>query len=144
MWPVEALANALVGVGAGDHAVELLLDRPVPIRRSSDGPERVSVDEHADSVRVQIADRMRDERVVLLDDLLVKGTQAMACMIALRRAGHTGPIEAYFVHQSIAPNPTDDQRQPFLEHRILWAEGQRLARRIEVGCWHRTPVAARG
>ena len=131
-WPVLELAQALV---AGGHRVELLLDRPVPIRRSSDGVDRVSVEEHATSVRTRIEPGLLAARIVLLDDLLVRGTQAIACMLALRRSGYTGVIESYFVHQSVAPHPTPDQRKPFLRHRLLWEEGQRLARRLEAGFW---------
>ena len=72
---------------------------------------------------------------MIADDMLVKGTQTMASVIALRSAGYTGPIEAYFVHQTIAPNPVPLQRLLWLVHRIEWMEGDRLATRSEIGRW---------
>lgn len=112
-----------------------LLDRPTPVARSSDGPVRVSVVDHVASLRVHVDEELLTARLVLLDDLLVKGTQALACFLALRRAGYVGPIEAFFVHQAIAPNPTPEQQRPFLCHHITWREGDHLPDRIEVGFW---------
>lgn len=79
-----------------------------------------------------------DAPLVLLDDMLVKGTQTMASVALLRRSGFTGPIQAYFVHQTIAPNPLPVQRLRWLTHRIWWAEGERLARRRELQRWRFT------
>ncbi len=148
-WPNRALAKALAGGPGGPdgHVMAELVDRAKAIRRSSDGPTRVPVKEHVASLRVQVVQNLLTSRIVLLDDVLVKGAQALACFIVLRRAGYIGPIEMYAVHQSIAPNPTDDQREPFLCHRITWNEDQPLPHRIEVGAWrpsNRARVTAAG
>lgn len=145
-WPNHALAEALTR-GAGGHVMAELVERPKAIRRSSDGATRVPVKEHVASLRAQVVAHLLTSRIVLLDDLLVKGAQALACVIVLRRAGYIGPIEMYAVHQAIAPYPTNDQREPFLRHRITWNEDQPLPRRVETGAWrpsNRALVTAAG
>lgn len=133
-WPCEQLAHAIAEAG-GDHAPTLLLERGTRVRRSSDEPERVSVAEHVASLRVRVDPQHRSTPLVLLDDLLVKGTQTIACVLALRAAGYTGSIEAYFVHQAVAPHPTSEQRRRGQVHRIVWTDGERLARRSDVKRW---------
>ena len=113
----------------------MLLERKTRVRCSSDGPDRVTVREHIESIQVHDDSQHRSAPLVLIDDMLVKGTQTMASVIALRSAGYTGPIEAYFVHQTIAPNPVPLQRLLWLVHRIEWMEGDRLATRSEIGRW---------
>lgn len=139
-WPTKELAGALAA--SSGHRARQLLERRTPVHRSSDGPGRVSVEEHLASLVAHVESELLGARLVLLDDLLVMGTQAVAGVVALRRAGYVGPIEAYFVHQAIAPNPKPSQRLPFLTHRITWQEGHWLARRTEVGRWRTGPSVA--
>ncbi len=115
--------------------MELLVERATPIRRSSDSRTRVPVREHASSLHVRVTPGLLPARIVLLDDMLVKGAQALACFIELRRAGYTGPIEAYAVHQAIAPNPTKNQREPFQCHHIAWSDARPLPHRTDIGVW---------
>jgi hypothetical protein len=134
-WPNKQLAEAFAGTR---NVVAQLLERAMPLSRSSDGATRVPVDEHVGSLHVRIDRALRSARIVLIDDNLTKGTQSIACLVALRRAGYIGPVEAFFVSQTIAPNPAPEQREPFLRHYITWMEGQRLARRVERGQWRHT------
>ena len=124
------------------YPVEQLLSRAKRVPCSSGSSTRVSVAEHLNSLAVQSSPDLRSARLILLDDCLVKGTQAMAGFRALRIAGYTGPIEAYCVHQDLAPNPMPQQRVPFLTHSITWKEGARLAQRAEIGCWQRSNWSA--
>ncbi|MDC0667832.1 phosphoribosyltransferase [Nannocystis radixulma] len=133
-WPAEALARALAS--RTGHRFAQLLRRERPVGRSSDGLQgRVTVKDHLASMRVEVEAEHLEARIVLLDDMLTLGTQSMACLRALRLNGHLGPIEAYFVHQTVAPYPTPEQRARFLCHRITWADGERLAQRVETGRW---------
>lgn len=135
-WPASDLADEIAQHQSRHQNVQLI-KRRMPVQRSSDGP-RVSVREHVMSIAVHARRELLDARLVLIDDLLTKGTQAMACVVALRAAGYTGTIEAYFVHQTIAPKPSPLQRQSFLVHRIRWSEADLLASRDETGRWRST------
>lgn len=138
-WPNLELARVLAR--DGPHEVAQLLERETVVRLSSDKSlGRVPVAEHIASLRVRVEQRLLPERLVLLDDVLTKGTQAMASFLTLRRAGYTGPIVAFFVHQTVAPRPTKMQRQPFLVHSITWVEGQHFAQRSEISCWRDQPA----
>lgn len=133
-WPVEDLAQALAGTG---HKLERLLERRTPVARSSDSKQRIPVEEHVSSLSARAPANLRNARLVLIDDVLTRGTQAMAAMLTLRRAGYQGVIQGYFVFQTIAPDATQEQRGLALQHRITWQHGQRLARRVELGSWRR-------
>jgi hypothetical protein len=140
IWPTEPLAHAIAK--SSGHRVAHLIHRHRPVPRSSDGPQgRVSVMEHLASMRVSVEPALFEEPIVLLDDQLTKGTQSMACLRALRRAGYLGPIQAYFVHQTVAPRPNQEQRDPFLCHRITWVQGAPLAQRVEIGRWWDGPCS---
>jgi hypothetical protein len=136
--PCLALAR-LLAERTPHLAVQELLARATAVPRASDTPERVSVDQHCQSLRsrpLAVAQPgPATDRLVLVDDIVTKGTQLMACYLALRRAGHLGPIEAVCVSQTVAPDPGEEQLRPYLEHRIRWREGHALASRDDLGQW---------
>lgn len=132
-WPCIHLAEALVSRDV--RRVFSLLERQTPVERSSDGSKRISVDEHLLSMKAVLRPDFLSSRLVLVDDLLTRGTQMIAALLTLRRAGYSGPIAAYCVHQTIAPAPLTEQRSPYLKHTISWHDGQFLASRADHGRW---------
>jgi hypothetical protein len=115
--------------------VHELIGRSTPVPRASDTPVRVSVDQHRQSLTIAWRPELAGARLVLIDDIVTKGTQLIASMLALRDAGYQGVIEAYCVSQTVAPGPTENQLLPYLVHRIRWREGNALASRDDLDQW---------
>jgi hypothetical protein len=132
--PCLALAQRLAEIGK-DLAVHELIDRSTPVPRASDTPDRVSVDQHRQSLTITWRPELAGARLVLIDDIVTKGTQLMASMMALRQAGYQGVIEAFCVSQTVAPGPHENQLLPYLAHRIRWREGNALASRDDLQQW---------
>ena len=133
-YPCAALAKALAATLSNVRVAELL-SRVQPVTRASDTPGRVTIAQHLESLAVEMPAELAQAKLVLVDDIVTKGTQLAACVRALRQAGHKGPIEAFCVSQTVAPNPTGEQQLPFLRHHISWREGDDHARRVERGQW---------
>lgn len=115
--------------------VHELIGRATPVPRASDTPVRVSVEQHRQSLDIAWRPELASARLVLIDDIVTKGTQLIASMLALRDAGYQGVIEAYCVSQTVAPGPTPNQLLPYLVHRIRWREGSALASRDDLEQW---------
>jgi predicted amidophosphoribosyltransferase len=116
-------------------AVHELIGRGTPVPRASDTPDRVSVDQHRQSLTIAWRPELASARLVLIDDIVTKGTQLIASMLALRHAGYQGAIEAFCVSQTVAPDPSPTQLLPYLVHRIRWREGNALASRDDLQQW---------
>lgn len=124
-WPGLALATRLAGLWHQrdrDVWVARAFERIAPVSKSSDpGGQRPTVQAHLDSIAVDIAEINAEDVVALVDDVLTRGTQGMACAVGLRRAGHQGPIilltAAETVTPQTAPTATGDTRA------ISWTPG---------------------
>lgn len=57
-------------------------------------------------------------RVVLVHDLITRGTEVFACACALRESGYTGEIAAFVVAQATGRRPGALQLKSCLTHRI--------------------------
>lgn len=132
-YPCLALATELTRI-AGVRMAELLT-RVRPISRASDTRGRTSVDAHRESLQVTFDAELEFARLVLVDDLITRGTQLIACIMVLRQAGYQGGISAFCVSQTVAPSPRPEQLQPYLEHHVSLAEGRDLADREDVKQW---------
>ena len=135
----RALADAIPGVQVAE-----LLTRIREVPRASDTDGRVSVQTHLESLAVDLPRSLVGKRLVLLDDLLTKGTQLMACCLALQNAGHHGEIEAFCVAQTVAPSATPEQLEPYLIHHVRWRKGQKLASRDDRQQWRPRTVSSSG
>lgn len=85
VWPALEIAKALVAAGLGCEVVQML-GRRQPMRKSAYTPAAASLDdeEHLESLSVHGSVAVGD-RLVLVDDLVTKGTTLFACAMALRR-----------------------------------------------------------
>jgi len=135
-WPNLALAQQLAQLRP-HFRVEQLLDRQSSVPCASDSKRRPTVGEHLDSLKVTLPQEFFDSRIVLIDDLITRGTQAIACMVALHEQGHRGPIEGYFVSQTIGPKAGPEDRKKHLIHELTWRPGANYPMRVEVGPWQR-------
>ena len=133
-YPCWALAQRLAKDG---HVVEArqILHRHKPVSRASDTEGRIPIETHLDSLTVTLHPSLKGAPLILIDDLITRGTQLMACYLALRRAGHEGSVEAFCVSQTVARDPTDEQLEPYLEHLISWRDGWSHANRTDHGQW---------
>lgn len=132
--PCLALAQRFA-LSIENLTVHELIGRSTPVPRASDTPDRVSVDQHRQSLTIAWRPELAGARLLLVDDIVTKGTQLMASMLALRHAGYHGAIEAFCVSQTVAPDPEENQRRPYLVHRIRWREGHALASRDDLDQW---------
>jgi len=75
------------------------------------------------------------DRVVLVHDLVTRGTEVFACAIALREAGHAGPLAAFVVAQATGRRPGPLQLKSFLVHRIEGAVSRGYPNRHDDDVW---------
>lgn len=75
------------------------------------------------------------DRVVLVHDLITRGTEVFACAIALRESGYTGPIAAFVVAQATGRRPGALQLKSCLTHRIEAAGSATYPNRHDDAVW---------
>jgi hypothetical protein len=75
------------------------------------------------------------DRVVLIHDLITRGTEVFACALALREAGYTGPVAAFVVAQATGRNPGDLQLASCLVHRIEGSSRSHYPNRHDDRIW---------
>ncbi len=93
LWPMYDLAERLREAGHVRIAPAALLRTTAVAKAHRAAPDdKPSVLEHRDSLTVDLSGMQIQHPVTLLDDVLSSGTSAMGCLLALRRAGFTGPI----------------------------------------------------
>lgn len=95
----------------------------------------MTIAEHVDSLAV--TGELPGARIVLLDDLVTKGTQAAACVMVLRAAGFTGMVQGYFVSHTLHPNRQGRHWWFAQVHKVEWFDGQEYARNWGTGQWKR-------
>ena len=114
--PNWRLAQALALRIAGSRASRLW-DRTAAVGWVEDrAPPTIA--EHLASLAPTGAELPLVDRVVLVHDLITRGTEVFACAVALREAGYTGSIAAFVVAQATGRNPGDLQLESCLVHRI--------------------------
>lgn len=137
-YPCRVLAEALARALPGGHRVAEVFTRRRPLPPSSSAGRRHTLDEHARSLALDR--RALDARsIVLIDDLVTKGTQSMACAVMLREAGFTGTIAGFYVGQAVHWKQSILQQQPYLVHAIAYTEGDDYPRRTEESAWRDCP-----
>lgn len=109
VWPAFEVARALVGAGFGCEVLPML-SRRESMRKSAYAPagSRPTIDEHLDSLSVQ---RLvgRGERLVLVDDLITKGTTLFAAFLALRKVDPTRDVVAFAAMRTLGLQPEIDR-----------------------------------
>lgn len=76
-----------------------------------------------------------DETVALVVDLITRGTELLACAVALRAAGHRGRIAAFAVAQATGKYPQPLQLRSFLLSTITGSAAQPYPTRHDEDLW---------
>ncbi|HZI06405.1 MAG TPA: phosphoribosyltransferase, partial [Archangium sp.] len=127
LWPAYKLALALFQARLGAK-VAPVLRRVKAVKKSnqSKADERTTVDEHIDSLKATVASLADVPRVLLIDDVLTRGSQMIGAMQVLRHAGYEGEIVGFTSAYTIFP---ENPRHLNVRAKVLWREGSRYA-------WH--------
>lgn len=131
--PNWQLAQALARRLPNARAVQLW-QRTTSVGWSDDRPPATLAD-HLASLQATDEDLPLCERVVLVHDLMTRGTEVFACAAALREDGYTGPIAALVVAQATGRRPGDLQLKSCLVHRIAGAPGCAHPNRSDDAVW---------
>lgn len=137
-FPCQALAKALARDLPGQHVAVELFVREKPLPPSSSLSRRISLDEHLASLGLD-TQYLTDRPVVLVDDLITRGTQSMACALKLRSAGFNLRISGYFAGQVVNRSGSIFCQQPFLAHQITYHSGEEYPKRTERWAWRDCP-----
>lgn len=126
-WPGLRLAAALNERGCGAEPI-VALRRAIYIRPASkcSGPDRPTVQEHLETLEVNLPALRKTRAIVLIDDVLTRGTMLMACARKLQLAGYTGMLSAFTVAHRIG---LDLNAEKFRTFSITWTEGDSFAAR---------------
>ncbi len=120
-WSGLRLANA-INKAAGMSGVVVALRRVTELRRASECKpgNRPTVQEHLDSLGVDVSGLRNSSGVILIDDILTRGTQLMGAMRKLRLGGFTGKIDALTAAHTVrwGIGREDNQRST-----IIWFQG---------------------
>jgi len=138
VYPCLVLAERLADALPRSHRAVEPFTRCSPLPPSSLAGRRPSLAEHMNSLSLEMQG-IGAQPIVLIDDLLTKGTQSMACLVKLRRAGFTHRISGFYVSQTIHRGPSILQQQPYLLHRIEYWSGNDYPRRYEFSAWRDCP-----
>jgi predicted amidophosphoribosyltransferase len=132
--PCWQLAEALARRVAGSRA-ERLWERATGVGWAQDQAPP-TLDDHVRSLRRTASPLPREgERVALVVDLVTRGTELLACVLALRDEGFTGPVSAFVVAQATGRYPKPLQLQSFLVSEISGAAGDAQASRHDQDVW---------
>ena len=94
-WPALTICRALQARGYGQGILELL-QRTHNIRKASRSPgNRLTILEHLDTLKVQDESFTFSPKLVLVDDVITKGTMFSACFLALKRSMPDADIRAF-------------------------------------------------
>ncbi len=140
-WPAYKLALALFQARLGAKVSPVLRRvKSVKTSNQSKPDERTTVEEHTQSLKVTVTSLAEVSRVLLVDDVLTRGTQMMGALRALRRAGYKGEVVGFTAGYTIFP---DAPRQLNVRSKVMWREGLRYAWHDAVtpGTEHRTSTA---
>jgi transcriptional regulator with XRE-family HTH domain len=115
-WPALRLAQEIAATGTG-LSVQRLFARTKKIRQSSiKGSKRPSVREHMQTLA--FAEENLPPAIVLIDDVVTRGTTMAACAKLLREAGWPGAVEALAVAYTKAPE--EDNPAEWREFAFGW------------------------
>lgn len=124
-WPCRAISEQFQTRGLGFSLPAV--DRVKPIATSHKVPsdQRPSVEDVADSVRIEFLSIRAAPNVTLIDDVVTSGTNGVGVMLAIRRAGYRGTVRLFAAAHT--------RREILAEDRFVgectWREGSRWARR---------------
>lgn len=110
-WPGLRLSAALHGAGYG-KGVRVALRRHAVVAGSTgktSQADRVTVQQHIDSLACDLKVLARADKVTLVDDVLTSGTQLMGAMRALQLAGFAGSVMAVTAFHALS-NPLTRER----------------------------------
>lgn len=138
VYPCRVLAQKIADALPHGHRVVEIFTRGLPLPPSSLAGRRPSLAEHVNSLSIDLQG-IGARPIVLIDDLLTKGTQSMACLVKLRRAGFAHRISGFYVSQTVHWGPSILQQQPYLVHRIEYRSGNEYPRRSESSAWRDCP-----
>lgn len=101
LWPPMLICEALVENGLG-AAVEPVLIRDVPVRKSAGSSNRPSADEHYDSMRV---DRglSAPGRIAVVDDVVTKGATLLAAASRVQQAYPDADVRVFAAVNTLYP-----------------------------------------
>jgi hypothetical protein len=137
-YPSRVLAQRLADALPGGHRAVELFTRCLALPPSSLSGRRPSLSEHMGSLGIN-RQAIDARPIVLIDDLVTKGTQSMACLVKLRRAGLDHSVSGFYVAQVVHRGPSILQQQPYLVHRIEYRSGEDYPRRSESTAWRDCP-----
>ena len=86
VWPSKIIAEEMIKQGYGQQ-VKYMLERRIAVRKSSQqsSEDRPSIKEHIDSLHICAPAELTDpETIILVDDVVTKGSIAIACFECLR------------------------------------------------------------
>lgn len=124
VWPALEIAKALVAAGLGCEVVQML-GRRQPMRKSAYAPAggRPTIEEHLESLSVHGSVAVGD-RLVLVDDLVTKGTTLFACAMALRRIAPTREVVAFAAMRTLGLQPEIDRIAEPVVGQIRFINGE--------------------
>lgn len=76
-----------------------------------------------------------EEAVVLVVDLITRGTELLSCALALRAAGHRGPVTGFSVGQATGKYPQPLQLRSFLYSEITGSADDAYPSRHDENVW---------
>lgn len=127
-YSCRSLAIFLAERGMGTFAE--LLTRPTAAYK----PESVAMHVDTISARPPNADEVH-QTIVLIDDVVTRGTTSAGCGRVLRQAGYAGELRLFAPAQTAAPQPNALQISNHVESIVRHDEGQTFAKRTDLRVW---------
>lgn len=128
-WPALKLARALCDVGLGAD-VPWVVRRARDVRSARENPrDRPTIAEHIASLELR-RQRLPDANqaaIVLIDDVVTRGTMFASAVQMIRSTGWDGSIHAFSAAWTRRPDDGDGRLRVKL--RIKWNEGDRYPQR---------------
>ena len=126
-WPSHRLVAALLEHGVGSQAAHVIR-RTTPMRsakmsRRNQEP-RPTIAEHLETLEIR-GELPDGPRIVLVDDVLTRGTQFAACVELLRGAGYRGRVRGFAA--AYWTRDTDDIERDY-EGSVSWEDHERADR----------------
>ncbi|MBL8144457.1 MAG: hypothetical protein JNM38_25300 [Acidobacteria bacterium] len=104
LWPARLLCDALNRKGIGVNTVRAL-SRTTAIRKSATSPDRPTVQEHVASLHAQASVDVEDV-VVLVDDVVTRGSTILGCAWRLADVMPKVTIRAFAFARTLRDSPT--------------------------------------
>ncbi len=124
-WPCRAISEQFQSYGFGLSLAAVDRMKPIPTSHKVPSEQRPSVEEVADSVRIDFSLIRGAPNVTLIDDVVTSGTNGVGVMLAIQRAGYQGTVRLFAAAHT--------RREILAEDRFVgactWRDGSRWARR---------------